>query len=382
MRILILATQFPPGSGGIGTHAHELATWLSKWGWQVLVIAPQPYANESEIKHFNASQTFRIIAANGKVDFLRKPFYRWLLTSSHIRQFQPDLMLASGDRAVYLAAALAQRFKLPWVAVEHGRVPPLWERGIKRWAFQKASAVVCVSEYTKTALLHQGIAHPEMAVIPNGADDSRFRILPENEVKQFRMKKGLTDKRVILTVGKVSERKGQDIVIRAMTKIIQKIPNAHYFMAGVPARETAFRETARRCGVEDRVHFAGQVSEGDLIGYLNAAEVFVLTSRHTPVEFEGYGIAVVEAALCAKPAVVSSNSGLVEAVNPGQTGLVVSENDADETAEAILRLMENKELRGKMASAARARALEEQRWEMRAREYDSFLHQIAPAVVL
>jgi len=126
--------------------------------------------------------------------------------------------------------------------------------------------------------------------------------------------------------------------------------------------------------VADRVHFLGRVDESTLIEAYNACDVFVMTSRHTADgDFEGYGIAVVEAALCGKPAVVSGDSGLEEAVLDGETGLVVPQNDPTATASAIIRLLTDEKLYFRLAEQARLRALSEQTWDHRVGEYHSIL---------
>ncbi|MGB5399370.1 MAG: glycosyltransferase, partial [Thermoanaerobaculia bacterium] len=100
-------------------------------------------------------------------------------------------------------------------------------------------------------------------------------------------------------------------------------------------------------------------------------------SQHTSVgDFEGYGIAVVEAALCAKPAVVSEGSGLEEAVVAGETALVVPQSDAPATAEALVALLENESLRARLGQAAQERALAEQTWRARAVDYDRLLRDL------
>jgi phosphatidylinositol alpha-1,6-mannosyltransferase len=101
-----------------------------------------------------------------------------------------------------------------------------------------------------------------------------------------------------------------------------------------------------------------------------------MTSVNTPGgDVEGYGIAVVEAALCGKPAVVSEGSGLTEAVQDKVTGLVVPQNDPRAAAEALITLLKDKSIRQRMGAAARRRALAEQTWSVIAQAYDRVLRQ-------
>jgi len=180
----------------------------------------------------------------------------------------------------------------------------------------------------------------------------------------------------MLTVGNVTERKGQHVVIRALPYILREVPNVHYLIAGLPTMKEQFRALAAALGVADHVHFLGRVPQEDLPLLMNACDAFVMTSVNTPSgDVEGYGIAVVEAALCGKPAVVSDRTGLAEAVLDRVTGLVVPQNDPKQTAEALITLLTDEFLRQRLGAAAKQRALAEQTWSARAKAYDLVLRK-------
>lgn len=373
-KLMILSSEFPPGPGGIGTHAHQLAVHLEKLGWEIRILAAQDYAPQKEIQQFNSGQNFKIANLSSSGNFISKIFVRRKILRSQLLEWKPDLLLASGDRMIYLAGFLLIGRKLPWIAVEHGRIPGHFERILKRWVLGRATAVICVSEYTRAQVLNMGVKSKGTKVIPNGADESRFQILPQEEIKIFKKKWGLKESRILLTVGHVSERKGQDIVIRALPDILKKISNVHYCMIGLPTERERFEKIARELNIEKQVHFMGAADPETLVAALNACDLFVMTSRHSnDGSFEGYGIAVVEAALCGKPSVVSNDSGLREAIREDETGIGVPENDPGKTAQAILKILEYETLKIRMGEEARRRALTEQTWNRRAVEYDMLL---------
>ncbi len=201
-------------------------------------------------------------------------------------------------------------------------------------------------------------------------------LLPEAEIASCRESLGLFDARILLTVGHVSERKGQDIVIRALAEL-RDAGAVHYVMAGLPTKEREFSALARELGVAERVHFLGRVGSARLVGLMNACDLFVMTSRHDESgDFEGYGIAVVEAALCGRPAVVTGNSGLAEAIEDGRTGIVVPENDVGATAAAIQNLLADSGKRRAMGAAARARAISQQTWDRSVFLFDRLLREV------
>src|ERR1700682_469135 len=181
MRLLFVASEFPPGPGGIGTHAYQVSRNLARLGWEVAVVASQDYALEDEITSFNQSQPFPIERLRPVSFAPLEAIYRWRVLSRWIREWRPDIVLASGARSTWLVAFAARIMNFPWVAIGHGsefKLPTAWEQRLIHWSFQRASAAVCVSRYTWRRMLEAKIKPRAGTVIPNGADGEQFRILP------------------------------------------------------------------------------------------------------------------------------------------------------------------------------------------------------------
>jgi phosphatidylinositol alpha-1,6-mannosyltransferase len=377
MRLLLLSSEFPPGPGGVGTHAFHVVEQLRRRGWEVSVISPQDYASREEVAAFNRAQPFTVMRARPVPFPPLEGLYRWRLASRWINKWKPDVLMASGQRAVWLAAALAGRYGIPWAAVGHGTefgTNISWERRLSRWSYGRAGVVVCVSEYTRRQMLTMGIRPREVCVIPNGADAGFYRKLPREQAETCRVSLGLERARLLLTVGNVTERKGQEVVIRALPHVLKTAPDTHYLIAGLPTMKEEFSRTARALRVEGHVHFLGRVEQAELLRLFNCSDIFVMTSQHTASgDFEGYGIAVVEAALCGKPAVVSADSGLSEAIVEGVTGFAVTQGDERAVADSIVKLLTDETRLRRMSDAAYERAVTGQTWENRAQEYDSVL---------
>jgi phosphatidylinositol alpha-1,6-mannosyltransferase len=226
-----------------------------------------------------------------------------------------------------------------------------------------------------------GISKPPCTVIHNGADHQQFHQLTEAEIEEFRQQKGADAQFVLLTVGNVSDRKGQEVVIRALPEMTASTPNVVYWMAGLPQEQAKLESIALDLGVSDHIRFWGRMSTETLLQLYNACDLFLMTSRQCEDgDFEGYGIAVIEAALCGKTAVVSDNSGLAEAVQDGVTGLLVPQNDPDQTAQAILRLIKDPELRQKLEIQATENALTHQTWEKVGARYVEVFEEILKRV--
>lgn len=378
--IVIVSSEFPPGPGGIGNHAFHLASQLHANGWDVRVISPQDYASNEEIERFNQIRPFpiaKLTSGNGR---LHEFISRVRILSKEIQGGRADTLLASGMSAVLLASFVARIFGLRFVAVGHGKefgIQGPIQRTILRWAFQQADAIICVSYFTQALMEKMGLQPRVSKVIQNGADHERFQILSEDVKRTFIQKFGLGYHPILLTVGSVTDRKGQEVVIRALPEVLKEFPDTHYLMAGLPFEQRKLEALSRELGVLDHVHFLGSVGNEDLVGYLNCCDLFVMTSRSTEDgDCEGFGIAVVEAALCGKPAIVSASSGLSEAIIPGKTGMAVAEGDPNAAAQAILSLLRDPSLRRAMGESAHAFSRDQQTWQTKGLEYDRFLRDL------
>ncbi len=375
-RLLLLSSEFPPGPGGIGTHAYQLARHLTRRGWAVHVVTPQAYASTTERDAFNNRQPFAITTlperSGGGLVLAR----RMADIRTAMADIRPDVIVATGLRALWAAALLAPLAGVPWLAVGHGsefNAPSATARRLTSAAINRATAVVAVSDYT-AGLIRSQAKPRRLLVIPNAADGERFR--PGLHVAGLCRQLGVEGQRILLTVGNVSERKAQDVVIRALPAIAAVAPDVHYLIAGLPTMQAEYAALAESLGVADRVCFMGMVDDEMVPRLYNLADLFVLVSRSTSSgDVEGYGIVVQEAALCGTPAVVSTGCGLTEAMVEGVTGLSVPPDDPEATAAAILSLLEDEPRRAAMAHEAGTLAAQAT-WDSRVAAYDDLLHQM------
>ena len=378
-----MTREFPPAPGGIGTHAYKVALHLHRLGWKVTVAATQPRASAQEVQRFNASQPFNVIRMHTLPFAPLKVFYRVLIITICLLKIRTQVVIASHAQMVWILSFLNIFFRRTFVAIGHGsgyRLPARWQQVITEWAFSRATGVINVSKYTRSLMLSAGVSVKHHTVIPNGAEAEDFKHVSKTSVEQLRQKLGLENAKAILTVGSISERKGQDTVIRAMPRVLEHIPEAHYLIVGVPDRpqtKAEYCKLANDLGVSNFVTFVGRVDQADLPLYYHLCDLFVITSRPTSAgSVEGFGIVVVEAALCGKCAIVTEGSGLTEAIAAGQTGLSVPQDDPEATANAIISLLRNNTKRKQMGQAARRRAHASQSWTKRIVEYDNFISQL------
>jgi glycosyltransferase involved in cell wall biosynthesis len=168
---------------------------------------------------------------------------------------------------------------------------------------------------------------------------------------------------VLLFVGSIIHRKGVDLLVESFAQLSKEHPDVWLVLVGPsdasestnvdPAYIDALRAKLLSAHGADRVKWTGAVAErGELAGYFSAADVFVF-----PTRAEGLGNVLVEAAAAGLPAVATDLPGVTDTVVvDGETGLLVSPDDARALTRAIVRLIEDTSLRVRMGLSARTRA--------------------------
>jgi glycosyltransferase involved in cell wall biosynthesis len=195
----------------------------------------------------------------------------------------------------------------------------------------KSLGITAISSYTKD--LAQKIYNCSITVIPYGltieAKPSKVR-LPEELPK-------------ILCVGNMFERKGMKYLLEAMPLVLAKQP-AQLRIVGKGEQEQALKAQCKALELDDNVKFLGFVSNETLAQEYASCDFFVLPSIvDSQGDTEGQGVPVIEALAHSKPVVGSAVGGIVDAIQSGETGLLVPEKDPQALAEAILTLLSNPE---------------------------------------
>lgn len=221
-----------------------------------------------------------------------------------------------------------------------------------------AHAIVTVSRFGERALIERyGVPPGKIALITNGIDLDRFRPRPDSPA--LRARYGLTDQRILLTVGRLSERKGMDRVIEALSDILSHHPDLHYLIVG----EGEYRPHLVRLVAEhrlgDHVTFAGGVSDEDLLDHYAIAHIFVMPHRELASgDTEGFGVVFLEANACGVPVVAGIAGGAPDAVRDGVNGLTVNGDDVSAIAQVVMRLLEDAALRERLHAGGLAHARE------------------------
>jgi phosphatidylinositol alpha-1,6-mannosyltransferase len=214
-----------------------------------------------------------------------------------------------------------------------------------RLSIEAVDDFIPVSRFTGERLKKHGAKDDEVHVVHNGVDFERF-----NKGKSLdRSKLDIAeDSFLIITVSRLHQRKGHDLVIEA----IKDLEDVHYLIVGTGEMENELREKAKSLGVSDRVTFAGFVDAKDLPDFYATADVFAMPSKHMEKKggTEGFPLVFLEANAAGKPVIGSNAGGSPDAIKDGETGFIA--DTSYDIKRKITKLKDNEGLRKDMEKNA------------------------------
>lgn len=217
-------------------------------------------------------------------------------------------------------------------------------------------------------------ATKQMVKIAPGIDVEHFS--PQDSTS-LRRELGIDSKKVIVSVGRLVHRKGQDHLIEAMPEILKNVPDAHLLMVGQGPYLEHLAKLVAIHKVENHVSFIGRIQYAELPRFICAGDLFAMPSRSrlAGLEVEGLGIVYLEASACGLPVVAGNSGGAPDAVVEGVTGLVVDGTNNGQIAAAIISLLNDPQRAQTMGAAGRQWIIENWRWELWSTRFNHLLEQ-------
>ncbi|SOC78551.1 phosphatidylinositol alpha-1,6-mannosyltransferase [Salinimicrobium sediminis] len=330
-KISIFTSEFPPQPGGIGNHSYNLAQGLADHGYTVTVLTDRRSAKGEEESKFDAALEFQVIRIPRKKLMILSYLHR--IKMAFYLAGRSEVILASGKFQLWLGALLSFCKKKKNIAIVHGSELLLPHKGLRsftEFSLRRFDKVISVSNFTKSLLKLSSLK--EVHVIHNG-----FRLFC-SPMENSRSETGP----ILITVGNVTQRKGQQNVIKTLPRLLEKYPDLRYYIVGIPSEIEKLQNLARELEVEKAVVFCGAVSEAEKCTLLGKADIFMMLSENTEEgDVEGFGIAILEANSLGIPSVGSKGCGIEEAVQDGFSGLVVNKSNTEEVFAAVNRILED-----------------------------------------
>jgi len=368
VKSLLVTLDYPPQVGGVAVYYEHLAGEFPDGSALVLTIAEVNGKKNQE----TPGVIRRALLFKSKLfwpKWLPLLWQIWKITRQNkIKLIQIGQILPIG-MAVFI---LNKFFKISYMVYCHGMdVMTAAQCPRKKWLALKilknAEFIVANSEFTKEKILEYGVRPQNVTIVyPCPNMKLRREVLPE-EIEALRNKYGLLNKKIILTTGRLVERKGHDVVLGALHKLKELVPEAHYAIIGEGPMERAIKQMIKTLGLEDSVSLIGKVSDYELAAWYEICDVFVMISRQLKNEdAEGFGIVYLEANMFGKPVIAGKSGGVAEAVLDNETGILAEPTDQYEIISAIEKLLKNPEEAKRLGENGRRRVENEFQWNKQA----------------
>ena len=242
-------------------------------------------------------------------------------------------------------------------------------------ALAEADGIVAVSNFTAQLIVKKFALSPgKIKMLKNGVDLLRFKQKP---VENVRVPLGIGAGPLVLSVGRLVERKGFDKLLEAWPRVLAAVPEAKLAIAGTGVMTDRLRGLADADDMQDSVRLLGHVPDALLPSLYATSDLFVMPNRTMPDgDTEGFGLVFLEAAASGVPAIGGRAGGVEDAILDGETGLLIDGGDIGAIAFAITDLLADDVRRAAMAEAGRAHALT-QGWPDKADELLCFFEALS-----
>ncbi|MFC2046449.1 glycosyltransferase family 4 protein, partial [Chloroflexota bacterium] len=277
-QIVFLTIEFPPQVGGIAHYLYEIVRHLPPARVRVITATVEGW------EAFDAQQDYSIRRFD--LPAVRSPLFAGQLktlvplwwSKKLLQERQADIILCgSAHPSLMVLAWLRQRIRgTPYGVFTHGLDLLFPQTRIYRSLFNallRAAQVVFTNGKTTEDIVQGLEVQPDRIHVVHPSVDPA-KLTSEIPLEAVRQRHGLKNKRCILTVGRLVERKGHDMVIRTMPGIIEAVPESHYLIVGTGPVEARLKTLVAELGLEACVTFAGYVPDEELAAYYRACDVF------------------------------------------------------------------------------------------------------------
>ena len=343
-RILIITRNLPPLVGGMERLNWHMADELSKYA-DVRVIGPSGSATQKPENVHISEAPLKPLPL-----FLIVTFIKGLWTAL---RWRPHIILAGSGLTAPIAWILGKLAGARSAAYLHGfdiTVDHAIYRRLWRPTFKRLDHVIVNSTPTRQLALAAGVNEAQLSIVFPGVSIPEAP-QPAERIAEFREKHGLTGKKILLSVGRLTTRKGlREFVELSLPAVVNAEPDAMFVVVGEAPRNSlgaavqtveSIKAAAAKAGVGANILFLGVITDPtELATAYEAADVHVFPVRHIPDDPEGFGMVAIEAAAHGLPTAAFATGGIIDAVQPGESALLAENLRYDELAQHTMQLLQ------------------------------------------
>jgi glycosyltransferase involved in cell wall biosynthesis len=351
-------------------HILGLVNDLCKLGHDVMILSPPGVSLDADKDCIKPKKKFlEIIAAKAPevlfeiTEFLYNLISYFRLRKT-IRQHRFNMIYERYALFAIAGAILASKWKLPFILEVNDasfvvRVRPLFLKRLARmcelYVFEKADAIITVSEAFKRMIAKQGVTEEKIHVIPNAINPTLY--MNDYEPALIRQKYGIpTNAKVIGFVGRVVPWHGLDILFKNINLLVQHEPNIHMLIVGDCSHMTFQLEEKAM----SYITFTQHVPHDEIPHYLSAMDILVLPRSNT----YGSPMKLFEYMASGKPVVAPRLGPITEIITDGVEGILFEPENEQDMINAILRSLD--ESARQLGDCARKKVFKYHTWSQNA----------------
>ena len=350
-KTLLLTENFPPKEGGSGRWFWELYSRLPND--KVLIVANDTpegrefdKTHELDIVRIELESTEWGLASTKGLGFYWETIRKVLklikeygIEEVHCGRVIPEGVIA---RALKLLAGARYNCFVHGEDVETAATSREHSLLVKN-VCKNASMLICNSENTANIVRKLGFdSGSKCEVLHPGVDTSRFEVAAPDT--SFRQKMGWSGKRVLLTVGRLQRRKGQDFLIKSMPTLLNEFPDLFYAVVGRGECYDELISLVDQHKLHDNVCVYPDMDDEALIKCYQQCDIFILPNRTIDNDIEGFGMVLVEAQVCGKPVIAGDSGGTRETMNIGKTGHIIDCSSTENLLNGLSPILRNPEI--------------------------------------
>ena len=360
-RILLVTNDLGPRAGGIETFILGLLDYLD--GSQI-VIYTATQQGDAEFDASLSARTGAIIIRDKRSVLIPTPFINRRVRAVMLQFNCEVIWFGAAMPLAWMSALLRRAGAIRIVALTHGhevwwaKLPVF--RQIFAHSTRSINILTYLGEFTRRAMAPVVYSSCSMVQIAPGIPIEHFKPAPKSQALLTEL--NLEGKQLLVSVGRLVHRKGQDKLLEALPLILIRHPDVVLLLVGVGPRRKKLDQLVRVHGLEESVRFIGRITYEKLPDYFRLGDLFVMPSRSrlAGLEVEGLGIVYLEASASGIAVLAGSSGGAPDALVPGVTGEIVDGTSTVDIANVINELLDHPSRLLAMGAAGREWA--EQRW--------------------
>jgi phosphatidylinositol alpha-1,6-mannosyltransferase len=370
-KTLLISEIFPPIHGGSGRWFWELYTRLPRDEYLIAAGETESDTEFDQTHDLNLSRLPLSSKSWGLKSLSGLKFYwrnfliiRSLIKKNKIRQIHCGRCLPEGVFGLMMKII----YNIPYICYIHGEDVETASSSrelsfIVKQVLKKACKLIANSKNSRSILIdHWDVPIEKIAVLNPGMDANKF--VPTEYDKVVRKKLGWNDRPVLLTVGRLQKRKGQDMLIKAMPQIIEQHPDVLYAIVGGGEEKDNLKKLVTELSLNNNVQFLSEIPDETMIQCYQQCTLFVLPNRTIGKDIEGFGMVLAEAQSCGKPVLAGDSGGTAETMIIGETGYIVDCSRPEPIALGIINILQHQEKSLTMGKKGREHAVKDLDWRV------------------